>query len=287
MPDTYKDYFKRNLKKIIAKFGDIALLDEVAKSDLTTSLQNEIDAKATSTALGTVSDKLDTLVSTDTNKTARAIAAEEVAKIVASAPESFDTLKEIADWISTHSSDASAMNSAIVALQAKTVLGTYTPSGGGDPVQYATVKAYVEAYVAEQMASNITLQDLSATTTGSGNVVTAFAYDDTTGTFTATKGLTAIELDDLSIAASASGNGNVVTGMTYDNQTGEFTLVKGLSAATLASFSFGSDSGAGNVVTGVSYDNTTGVFTLTKGVTAITTADLVDLTDQEVDALFT
>lgn len=39
--------------------------------------------------------------------------AEEIAKIVANAPADFDTLKEIADWISTHSDSAAAMNSAI------------------------------------------------------------------------------------------------------------------------------------------------------------------------------
>lgn len=39
--------------------------------------------------------------------------AEEIAKIVANAPTDFDTLKEIADWISTHSDSAAAMNSAI------------------------------------------------------------------------------------------------------------------------------------------------------------------------------
>mgnify|MGYP000254116686 CR=1 FL=1 len=39
--------------------------------------------------------------------------AEEIAKIVANAPEDFDTLKEIADWISTHNDSAAAMNSAI------------------------------------------------------------------------------------------------------------------------------------------------------------------------------
>lgn len=39
--------------------------------------------------------------------------ADAVAKIVADAPESYDTLKEISDWISTHENDASAMNSAI------------------------------------------------------------------------------------------------------------------------------------------------------------------------------
>ena len=38
---------------------------------------------------------------------------EGIAKVVANAPASFDTLKEIADWISTHKNDASAMNTAI------------------------------------------------------------------------------------------------------------------------------------------------------------------------------
>lgn len=38
---------------------------------------------------------------------------DEIAKVVADAPESLDTLKEISDWISSHESDASAMSSTI------------------------------------------------------------------------------------------------------------------------------------------------------------------------------
>lgn len=37
----------------------------------------------------------------------------KVAEIVADAPEDFNTLKEMSDWISSHENDASAMNSAI------------------------------------------------------------------------------------------------------------------------------------------------------------------------------
>ena len=37
----------------------------------------------------------------------------EIAKVVADAPESLNTLKEISDWIAGHENDASAMNSAI------------------------------------------------------------------------------------------------------------------------------------------------------------------------------
>ena len=38
----------------------------------------------------------------------------EIAKVVANAPEDLDTLKEIADWISSHENDASSMNSSII-----------------------------------------------------------------------------------------------------------------------------------------------------------------------------
>ena len=40
---------------------------------------------------------------------------DEIAQIIAKAPEDLDTLKEIADWISTHEDNASAMNTAILA----------------------------------------------------------------------------------------------------------------------------------------------------------------------------
>lgn len=45
-------------------------------------------------------------------------------------------------------------------------------------------------------------------------------------------------------------------------------------------------SGSGNVVTGLAYDSTTGKFTATKGITALTEADLEEITEQEVKALF-
>ena len=41
------------------------------------------------------------------------IVTDEVAKIVADAPEDFDTLKEMSDWISSHENSAAEMNSAI------------------------------------------------------------------------------------------------------------------------------------------------------------------------------
>lgn len=47
------------------------------------------------------------------NTSIRDIISEEIAKVVAGAPASLDTLKEISDWISSHESDAASMNSQI------------------------------------------------------------------------------------------------------------------------------------------------------------------------------
>ena len=92
----------------------------------------------------TVEGKVTTLIGDDASKSARTIASEEVAKIVAGADTAYDTLKEIADWISSHKTDATAMNSAIVALEA-------IVDGIGDTE--AGEKATVVAYVTDAIAA--------------------------------------------------------------------------------------------------------------------------------------
>ena len=64
-------------------------------------------------------DAITALVGEDANMSARAIAAAEVAKIVADADASFDTLKEIADWIMSDTTGAASMTADIAALEAK------------------------------------------------------------------------------------------------------------------------------------------------------------------------
>lgn len=97
---------------------------------------------------------LDTLIGDDTGKSARTIAAEELAEqlIPDNAQEALDTLQEIAAWIQAHPADAATMNSALTAVQNKLELGTY--DNNGTPTQYATVKAYVEAMIATVQASS-------------------------------------------------------------------------------------------------------------------------------------
>lgn len=72
--------------------------------------------------------KMTTLIGSDTGKSARTIANEELAKqlIPENADESLDTLAEIAAWIQSHPNDASAMNAAITALQEKVDTGDQT-----------------------------------------------------------------------------------------------------------------------------------------------------------------
>lgn len=69
--------------------------------------------------------------------------AQEVAKIVGNASEDFDTLKEIADWISEHGDDAAAMNSAIQQNKTdiatnKSAIETNTASIGTNTTNIAT-----------------------------------------------------------------------------------------------------------------------------------------------------
>ena len=77
--------------------------NKVIKSYVDNSLAN------IQTALNSKANSADvyTKLETDTKIT------EKVAEIVADAPEDFDTLKEMSDWIANHEGSAAAMNSAI------------------------------------------------------------------------------------------------------------------------------------------------------------------------------
>ena len=83
---------------------------------------------------------------------------DEIAKVIAGAPESFDTLKEVSDWIATHGQDAAQMNSAILALQA--ILDGIGDTESGEK---ATVVAYVtDAIAALNIGDYAKAADLTA-----------------------------------------------------------------------------------------------------------------------------
>jgi len=67
------------------------------------------------------SANITTLVGADQAKSVRTIAQEEIASQLATAPEAFDTLLEMAEWLGTHSTDAVNMDNRIKANEDKLV----------------------------------------------------------------------------------------------------------------------------------------------------------------------
>lgn len=91
---------------------------------------------------------VDVLNGDDKGKSARAIAAEELAKqlIPENAKESLDTLAEIAAWIQAHPDDATAMNKAITDLAA--LVGILP-----EDTESATVVAYIKEAIDAAIAA--------------------------------------------------------------------------------------------------------------------------------------
>lgn len=120
----------------------LAYKAQVSESDLDAALTAVLAAKAAKA-------DVDTLIGTDTGKSVRTIANEELAAqlIPEGAQESLDTLTEIAQWIQDHPDDAAAMNTAIAKLN-----GIIAGIGGEDD-DYATVMAAIEGKIAAAMES--------------------------------------------------------------------------------------------------------------------------------------
>lgn len=79
---------------------------------------------------------------------------DAVAAIVNGAPEAYDTLKEISDWISSHASDAAGMNSQIKTNKEdiatlKTLIGTLP-----DTATSKDVVGYIAEYVSKALADS-------------------------------------------------------------------------------------------------------------------------------------
>jgi hypothetical protein len=91
-----------------------------------------------------LSNAIKTIQGSDTNKSMREVASEELAKqlIPEGAKESLDSLQEIAAWIQSHPDDVSAMNAAIEAL--KKIAKTFYNNGS---VTEDSIKTYIDGAV--------------------------------------------------------------------------------------------------------------------------------------------
>lgn len=121
-----------------------------------------------------VSSKVTTLIGNDSGKSARTIAAEEIAAqlVPDDAKDSLDTLAEIAAWIQSHPDDAAAMNVAIENL--KKITKHFYNNGS---VIENSIKTYIDdAIDALKIGDYAKAADLTAlaarVTTAEGNITT-------------------------------------------------------------------------------------------------------------------
>lgn len=127
----------------------VAFIQEIVKA-------SEYDDTAVKGLVNANTSAIGVLNGTSEGSVAKTVA-DAIAKIVANAPESFDTLKEISDWISTHASDATAMNTQITTnktdiVNLKNLIGQL-PGG--------TASTTIVGYIAEYVSSALADSDLS------------------------------------------------------------------------------------------------------------------------------
>lgn len=146
-----KDYIDQKVADVVAgevgTLGALASKDKVSEDELVDALKTKLNGKADQTDLDVTDGKVDTLIGTDTGKSARTIANEELAKqlIPENAKESLDTLAELAAWIQSHPDDVTAINKAISDLTA--LVGTLPESATATDV-VAYIKEYADGAIA-------------------------------------------------------------------------------------------------------------------------------------------
>lgn len=119
--------------------------------------QGEVDA--VEERMTAAEGKVTTLIGSDTGKSVRTIANEELAKqlIPENAAESLNELTEIAAWIQNHPGDAAAMNAAITALQNKVDTGDKTVSAYvTDAIAALKIGDYAKAADLTALAGRVT-----------------------------------------------------------------------------------------------------------------------------------
>lgn len=252
--------------------------------------QSKVDALANG-AVKQNTQAIATLNGTGTGSVSKTVA-DAVAKIVADAPESFNTLKEISDWITTHSSSASEMNSQIQTN--KTGIANLVKLVGTLPetTEATTIVDYIDSLIegvdfsqeiATAKAEAISTASADATTKANKALTDAKKY---TETYSATKAQGAKADTALQKASIVSGsvNGSISVG-------GTDVSVKGLGGAAYVETSAFDAAGTGaaeakKLADGAVAKNASDINELRQKVDTLPTDTYVEITTEEIQGLF-
>lgn len=268
--DTVKKELEGKIES--GKYDDTALAGRVSKNETAIATLN-------GTGVGSVDKKV----------------ADAVAKIVADAPEAYNTLKEISDWISNHETSASGMNSQITTnkVEIAKVAALVGTLPDGTPAK--TVIEYIDSKVGGvDFTAQIAAAKQEAISTAAGDATTkankaladAKEYADGLSSNYATadqgaKADTALQKESIT---SGSINGSISVG-------GTNVSVKGLASAAYAETS--QFDAAGTATTKVKELSDGQVTTNKNDITALKTKvetletnSFEEITEDEILALF-
>lgn len=179
------------------------------------TIKNGIDGEVLQSQLDEVIEDLETLENSMSQRIA-----DSIAEVVADAPEDFDTLKEMSNWIAEHKDDASAMNTAILenktAIEelSKNYLKAIFPIGAVVITTNENNPSSIYGGVWEQIAQGRTLIGVGTGTDANGESVN-FAENETGGEYKHTLATSEIPSHTHTMthghSASGSNSSNVYT----------------------------------------------------------------------------
>ncbi|MDE5772746.1 MAG: hypothetical protein K2I06_14190 [Ruminococcus sp.] len=166
-----------------------------------------------------------------TKSQTNSLISEKVAEIVANAPEDFNTLKEISDWIESHEDSAAAMNSAILANTTAITTKVDKVSGKGlstndftdaDKTRLDSLENYDDTGIKADVAELVSQTAINKSTIGYQR---KNLLPNKSGT-TTSSGVTFTVNSDGSVVANgtSTGSANVILNLGLYIESGEFIL---------------------------------------------------------------
>lgn len=231
---------------------------------------------------------VDTLIGSDAGKSARAIAAEELAAqlIPANAQEALNTLSEIAAWIQQHPEDASAINEAISALQAKVDTTGTVSAAITAAISALNIGSYAKTADLGALATKDTVSETDLATELKEKVNAAAQGNHSHGNKTVLDGITAAKVSAWDGKSDFSGD--------YNDLTNKPTIPAAYSHPSSHPASM--ITGLADVATSGNYNDLENKPTIPTTVAQMTDAGnyalkteiptIVEATDADIDALF-